>query len=248
MPRCLQITSSNNPLVKHIVKIREDSGYRNQCQLVLVSGYTMVREIAELVEPLQIFTTNPGQDKNFRAEIYQVSAQVLKKLSGLMNPEGIAAVFKLPPATPLENKKRVLICEGIADPGNLGTLMRTALALGFEGIFLLGQGVDPFHEKVMRASRAALFKLPYEIGDWKRLREITNDHTSSCFVADINGQPVGADAHDTIFLLLSNESLGVSPEAKLFGKKVSIPMSGPMESLNVSVAGAILMYCLSKRS
>jgi len=242
-----KITSTNNTLVKHLVKIREEASYRADNELVLISGRKVIAEIAKSIAPLKIFISSGFTQSPCAPEIYEVSLQVLKKITGLVNPEGIAALFKLPAPTALDNKKRVLITESIADPGNLGTLMRTASALGFEGIFLLGRGVDPFHEKVLRASRGALFNLNYEIGNWQRLQELTKNKRSYCLVADIHGEPVQSfAAQNELFLLLSNESHGVSKEASGFGKKVCIPMAGPMESLNVSIAGAILMYSLTK--
>lgn len=241
-----KITSINNNLVKQLVKIREDHSCRYEYQQVLLSGRKVIAEIAQSVSPLKVFITPGFSDYPDAQDIYEVSFQVLKKITGLVNPEGIAALFKLPAPTPLDNKKRILVTESIADPGNLGTLMRTALALGFEGIFLMGRGVDPFHEKVLRASRAALFNLDYEIGTWQRLLELTKNKRSQCLVADIHGEPVqNIKAQDKLFLLLSNESQGVSKEASQFGKKISIPMAGPMESLNVSIAGAILMFSLT---
>jgi TrmH family RNA methyltransferase len=240
------ITSTSNNLVKHVVKIREDSSYRQEHQQVLVSGRKVVAEIAQIFCPLKIFVEKTYEEYPHASEICKISPPVLKKITGLVNPEGIAALFKLPKPMLLDNKKRILVTEDIADPGNLGTLMRTALALGFEGIFLLGKGVDPFHDKVLRASRGALFKLNYEMGNWQRLLELTKNRRDHCFVADIHGEPLNniARQHELI-LLLSNESQGVSAHASNFGKKICIPMAGPMESLNVSIAGAILMYNLS---
>jgi TrmH family RNA methyltransferase len=242
------ITSTSNNLIKHIIKIREDKTYRNKYNLLLITNKKIITEVSRVTKPLIIFSTE--DTNNFQAaEHYELAVHVMKKLTGLVSPESSAAVFSIPKACPLDNKKRVLITENIADPGNLGALMRSAVALGFDGLFLLGNNVDPFHERVLRASRGALFYLSYEYGCWDRLHELTKNKRSSCVVADIKGKSLHTIApYDELFLLLSNEAHGLSQEAQAFGTKVCIPMKGPMESLNVSIAGALLMYGLSSKN
>jgi TrmH family RNA methyltransferase len=243
----LKISSTQNNLVKHIVKLREDASYRNKYKLVVISGIKIIEELALITKPISLFITPESSALScakHAQEIYEVTMPVLKKITGLVNPEPAAALFVLPRSVALDTKKRILVTECVADPGNLGTLMRSALAFGFEGIFLLGSGVEPFHEKVLRASRGALFSLSYELGDWDRLQELVGN--KPCFVADIKGEAIkNIKPPKDFFLLLSNEAHGLSKKALNFGQKVCIPMQPAAESLNVSVAGAILMYCLT---
>lgn len=242
----IKIVSLQNPLAKHLVRIRQDRDYRTEQQSVLVTGRKLIEELSQVVKPKKLFLTDTSERiSSVPTEVFQVSEEVLKKITGLPNPEGLAAEFPLPNPTPLDKAKMIVIFDGLADPGNMGTLIRTALALGWGGIFFLPHCVDPFHEKVLRASKGALFHLFFEIGDWERLRQLRADRHA--YVADLEGTPLSAiTPRENVLLLLSNESQGVSPEGNRFGEKLSIPISGKMESLNVAVAGGILMYHLKK--
>ena len=125
----------------------------------------------------------------------------------------------------------------------MGTLIRTALALGWGGVYLLPGCVDPFHEKVIRASRGALFRFPWKEGGWEELKKMN----LKAYIADIKGRPLDeVHPEKEILLLLSNEAQGVSDEGGGFGERITIPMTGGAESLNVAASGAIMMYELGK--
>ncbi len=233
-----QIVSTHNPVIKHLVKLRTDARYRRQQGHVVISGVKIVAELSEVLSPTRVFSLEPLSMPHIG-----VSESVMKKITGLPSPEGIAAEFPLPERTPIDKKAPLLALDRITDPGNMGTLLRTALALGWEGVFFLPGCVDPFHEKVIRASRGALFYLPWQEGSWEALKQLP--HTP--YIADIEGRPlpeVSADKNS--LLLLSNEAQGISPEGAELGEQITIPMPGKMESLNVAISGAILMYALTR--
>lgn len=176
-------------------------------------------------------------------EVFLTTPPVLKKLIGLPSYEPIAAEFPLPTPSELEGAGPLLVLDAIRDPGNMGTLLRTALGMGWQGVFLLPTCVDPFHDKVIRASRGALFQLPWRQGDWRELLLFQKKQALKLYVADIEGTPLKKATLDTkALLLLSNEARGVSEECKELGEKITIPMPGGTESLNVAVAGSILMF------
>lgn len=240
------ISSTHNPLVKHLVKLRENKKYREEQGRLVVSGYKLIRELTALSPPLKLFVENLS-DAPDSIESYLVTPAVLKKISGLSTPEPIAAEFSLPPPSSLMHQAPLLVLDAIRDPGNLGTLLRTALALGWGGVYLLPTCVDPFHEKVIRASRAALFHLPWRIGSWEELKELKESQKLSAYIADMEGEPL-SQVHFTknSLLLLSNEAQGVRPQDHVQGQKIAIPMHAEMESLNVAIAGGILMYGLGR--
>jgi TrmH family RNA methyltransferase len=162
---------------------------------------------------------------------------VLAKITGVTRLEGIIAEVKLPEEQPNPAAKRLLVCDEVSDPGNLGTLLRSALAFGWDGACLIG-GVDPFNDKVLRASRGALFTLPYWQCSWS---EFPRD--MPLFAADMAGIPIHQiTVPERLALIMSHEGAGVSPTVKERASLVSIPMAGPMESLNVAVAGGIALY------
>src|ERR1700722_14523788 len=123
------ITSVQNPLVRHSVKLRENRGYREEHGSVIVAGLKLIREIATQTPARKIFVEN-GFEISFKGEIHQVTHAVLKKITGLPAPEPIAAEFPLPKAASLIHSAPLLALDAIRDTGNVGTLIRTALAIG----------------------------------------------------------------------------------------------------------------------
>jgi len=199
---------------------------------VLVSGKKMVAEVK--VKTLIADAPIPGAD-------VVVTPEILKKITGLVTPEGVAAEVALPEPANLTGKKWVVVFDAIADPGNVGTLLRTALALGWEGVFLMEGTADPFNEKALRAARGASFHLPLAFGTVAELKKLAEGRT--VYVADIQGHPL-EKGRSPALLILGSESHGPSQAVQQLGKPVTIPMAGPMESLNVATAGGILMYTL----
>lgn len=215
------LESKSNPTVKHLLKLKEDSGYRHEVKKIFVEG-------AVLISELQDYHPIP----------YTGSSDVAKKLGGEHFAE-----FPMPEEGIPKTVKRLLVLDQVRDPGNLGTLARTALALNWDGIFLLSNCCDPFNDKVIRASKGAFFKIPYKRGSWEEFDMICKD--LPVFSADLAGErPCFLEK---CALILGNEVEGLSQEAKLRGKPISIPMKGRMESLNVSAAGAILMYAIGQK-
>ena len=238
------IASAQNVLVKHLVKLRENKHYREKCGSILVSGIKLIREIAVQTPPNKLFVLDP-LDSFLDVPTYQISPAVLKKITGLPSPEPIAAEFPLPPQSSMEKRAPILVLDAIRDPGNLGTLLRTSLAFGWGGVFFLPTCVDPFNEKVIRSSRGALFRLPWKIGTWEDLSKLKETEKLTAYIADIEGEALTSiQKEKNLLLILSNEAHGVCQQGEAFGKKITIPMEEKMESLNVSVAGAILMYFL----
>jgi TrmH family RNA methyltransferase len=193
----LTYTNVNFPFaVKHCVKLRTQRGYRESNQSVVLSGADLVRELAH-VEFLILFhikgTSPPPAAMASGARLVAVTEGVMQKITGLesVSPTTLAAEVELPELVDFENWRpgqlhRLLALERCQDPGNLGTLLRTALALGWDGVFLLPGCADHFNDKAMRASRGACFKLPIASGslaDWKRVTEF---HSLACIAADLD--------------------------------------------------------------
>lgn len=243
-----EIASLQHPIVKHLVKIRQNRDYRKESGSALITGKKMVEEISvhTPLKTLLIEKEMPLPPCSSRAqETFFVSSLILKKVTGLENPEPLAAEVAIPASHDLMGKKFLLAIDRVADPGNLGTLLRTALALGWEGAFLTPHTTDPFNEKALRAAKGATFRLPIRSGSWEELDHLIKVNRLQVFVADIEGEPLDKHREQApLLLILSNEARGVSSYARERARPISIPMSGEMESLNVASAGAILMYLL----
>jgi RNA methyltransferase, TrmH family len=241
------VLSLQHPLVKHLVKLRKNSNYRHEHQTVVIEGTKLVNEICRLIKPKMLVVCDQSHiPKNWEAEnVILVSEEIFKKISGLKAPEGILAEISLPKTDSLQNKRYVIALDGINDPGNMGALLRTALALGWEGAFILEDSCDPYNEKAIRSARGATFHLPMASGTWNDLQIIIDKNQLYPLAADINGKTLSEETFKkNILLVLGNEARGLSIKAQSLCEKITIPMSPCVESLNVAVAGGILMYTL----
>lgn len=241
------ITSLQNPLVKEWVKLRESKSFRQERGECLISG---AKQIAETPSPklLLVYRTSLIP-KNYSGQIVRVSQEVLQKATGLKNPDGIAAVVPLPAPARFQKTRRLLALDGVADPGNLGTLLRTALAFGWEGVFCLPGCADPFGDKALRAAKGATFHIPIEDGPFARLLQIVENSALLPLAADALGKPFKEiDKSLPLVLILGAEGKGLSEKTQKIAQNIAIPMEGRVESLNVAVAGAILLYGLNDAS
>lgn len=242
-----EIRSLQHPIIKHLVQLRIDGRYRSSSGTALISGKKLIQELSKKFLFKTLLIENDYETKLTANEKFYVTKEMLKKVTGLHTPEPLAAEIFLPSPVDLRGKNWILALEGISDPGNLGTLLRTALALGWEGVFITEGSVDPFNEKAIRAAKGATFQLPLFYGSLEKLKELSLQNGAPIYVADMAGDSLElATFKPPLILLLGSESHG-SSLGKPF-KTLSIPMAADMESLNVAIAGAILMYHIRKSS
>lgn len=243
------VTSLQHPIVKHLVKLREDRKYRSSSKTALICGIKLVSELSQKNTYKTILITKGYTSAiPLRAEqVFTVSPEVMKKVTALAEPEPLAAEIPLPPPANLKGKNPLLILDQIADPGNLGNLLRTALALRWEGVFLTPGTADPFNDKALRAAKGATFKLKLQQGSYEELLEMIREDKLRLLIADAKGKEIQKISIPApIALALGNEAHGPHASLKESGELIAISMSQEMESLNVSAAGAILMYQLNQ--
>lgn len=240
------ITSLQHPIVKHLVKLREDSQYRIEQRSLVLEGSKPIREVQAHVK--KIFYTESEQPiASSATEEWIVTDAILKKISGLSSPEGVIAEVEMPPNASLDHSSSLIILDGVSDPGNMGTLLRTALAFGWDGVYILDGSCDQYNEKVLRAARGAHFKLPIRKGSKADLQQFITKHNFQLLAADLEGErPENIPSAAKRALVLGNEAHGPSTGLRRSSILVSIPMKGDMESLNVAVAGGVLMYVLNR--
>ncbi|KAK9082876.1 hypothetical protein Scep_029347 [Stephania cephalantha] len=286
-PPTKSITSPSNPFIKHCVKLRHSSSYRHSHGHALVVGTTPIREITRfqectderriVIDCLLLLdgTEVPKGLCDSCSQIVHVSSTVIKKISGLQSIDSIEAIalIKIPTSfCNMEDYKgepnfgrwfpsphRILVLDGIQDPGNLGTLLRSALAFGWDGAFLLPSCCDPFNEKALRASRGACFQLPIVSGEWEHLETLRDEFQMKMLaahppenctqMAESSSLSLSRELADTLAcqracLVLGSEGHGLSDKSQEACELVSIPMVGEYESLNVSVAGGIFLFML----
>lgn len=241
----ISLTSLQHPLIKHLVRLREDRRYRKQSGTLLLSGIKLIRELAIDFPIKTLLVTKDSPCYPTATKTYCITEAMMKKITGLQNPEPLAAEIPLPPPKPIDPQKPLLILDALADPGNVGTLLRTALALGWDNVFLTPHTADPYNEKALRAAKGATFRLCLQEGNYEALATLLKQQHRQLLIADAQGKKiVDAPKSSNLALVLGNESHGSHSLLVSLGTPIAIPMNPAMESLNVSSAGAILMFQL----
>lgn len=239
------INSLQHPLVKHLVRLRKKRLYRYEKRTFVVEGIKIIKDLQVPIKNLLIEESKTFTGDLKAEEIIYVSSAVMKKISGTVSPEGIIAEVTMPAQASFKSSDNIVIIDNINDPGNLGTIIRTALALSWNGIFILENTVDPYNEKTLRSAKGAQIKIPMAFGSWQDLLQIIKKNNWNCFVANLSGISLNeATMQPGTALILSNESQGPSEQALAAAKSITIPISHNMESLNVAIAGGIIMYNL----
>lgn len=232
-----EISSLQHPIVKEFVQLRTSRRARYEKKQILLLGTKQVEEAPSL----EILLIQKGsQTKATAPNLFQVPIEILKKISGQPHPEPLCALATMPPFSNLKGKNKIIALDGVSDPGNVGTLIRTACALGWEGCFLTKECADPFNDKALRASMGATLHLPLQMGSTQELFELAKHF--SPLVAHMEGTPIEkVGPIKNPLLILGKEATGVCPEILEAFAHISIPIQ-TTESLNVAAAGAILMY------
>jgi RNA methyltransferase, TrmH family len=175
-------------------------------------------------------------------EVEQVSEALLNAISETETSQGLLAVLDFSRLALPQPLDFALIPDSIRDPGNLGSLLRSAAAAGVQAVFLPPETTDAFAPKVLRAGMGAHFRLPIQSLSWDEIRMATS--SLKVYLADMHGSPCWqADFRTPLALIVGGEAEGATQEArKMAAMSVSIPMPGQAESLNAGVAGAVLMF------
>ncbi|MEE3928375.1 RNA methyltransferase [Mycoplasmopsis ciconiae] len=233
------ITSKDNKIVKNLHKLKSKK-YRNLQRCFLVEGEHLVNEAKKVNLLMSTFEfVDNENDRKFENSIL-ISKKILEYLTDTQTPQSVIGLCSYP-----QNKKkinRVLYLNKLQDPGNIGTLMRLALAFDFDTVVV--QNFDVYNPKVIRSSQGAIFSLNVilENDDYKNLIELKNNNFDIyATILDQNAQTLNQISFsDKIVLVLGNEGNGISQFIKdMCDYKIYIPIS--FESLNVACAGAIIM-------
>jgi TrmH family RNA methyltransferase len=197
-------------------------------------------EAAEAAAPLVRRAESAG------VELTLVSTKALERLSDVESPSGIVAVARVqskPLGDVLARPGLVLLLAGITDPGNAGTLVRTAEAFGAAGVIFGDGGVEPYNPKVVRAAMGSLFRLPHGVATPEDLVAQAASTGRPIVAADRSGTPLpGFTFPANPVVAIGAERGGVAAWLPRWDAEVAIPHAGPTESLNAGIAGAIVLY------
>ena len=247
------ITSSRNPLVLAWRSLRDKKGRADQ-DAFLVEGTKMVREALssgfDVLAVLLREDTVPSFDLPASVSVFQLPDHVFQSVCDTKTPQGIAAVLSRR-VLPLAGT-RFLALDGIQDPGNMGTMIRTADAAGFDGLLLSPDCVDIFSPKVLRATMGSIFRMTFAFpGDLPAsLREL-REKGFSVLSSQLDGDPFyeRKDVSSFFVLIVGNEGNGISDPVRAEAThRLRLPMRGGAESLNAAVAAGIMMYDLMKNA
>lgn len=239
------ITSLQNETIKELMKLKQKK-YRDERQQFLIEGYHLVEEALQYGYVDCVITTN---DEQYDVDTLCVSSRVMEKLAFTKSPQPIMAVCHyMQDNHILQNGKRYLLLERVQDPGNVGTLLRTALAFGYDQVILSKDCVDLYNDKVIRSTQGALFQLNVCIMEVVEaiglLKEMNVDVYGTCLH---NASEISEyQTQEKMAFVLGNEGQGMSQDAILAcSHLLYIPIQS-IDSLNVGVAGAITMYQFQK--
>lgn len=242
------ITSKQNSLIKEIRSL-SDKKFRDRLGLYLVEGSKIVKEAVELKLPITaIVGTERGLDGIdgglVRTEL--VTEEVFSSISSEVNPQGVIAVIKKPENKLVSPNESCVLLDGVADPANVGAIIRTAAAAGYNTVFLTEDCADQFSPKAVRSSMSGVFRVDTIRASVSQLLDLIN---LPVYVADMDGENVFTHTPSGAFcLVIGNEGHGVSSAVRNSASRtVSIPMQNGVESLNAAVSAALLMYNLKDK-
>ena len=245
--------SPHNPRIEAVRDLRTPRG-RRAAQRFTAEGPTLLEEAGRTgMRPREIFATpaglgrfDPGRFETGGTAVFAVPDRVFARLSDLETPTGVLAVFDLPNHTAagvLAAAGPVLLLAGVSDPGNAGTLVRSAEAFGAAGVLFGRGGADPFAPKVVRAAMGSLFRLPVAVVEAEELLAAAAAAGRLVVATDVDGEDLAvAGLPANAVLAVGNERRGVRDWLPRWDRAVRIPQRDAAESLNAAVAGSIVLY------
>lgn len=257
-----KIESLDNPLIKKILSLKQKK-YRDREGLYFAEGLRICEDILEdekrSSQLEQILLSENYQDllekeplSLYKEKTLLISDKISKKISDTVNNQGILLLLKKSDKVLEENIKsysRLLILDKISDPGNAGTILRTALAAKFDAVLSMKGSTDFYSPKTVRATMGAINKIDsYESLDQESLIELLKKEGFLLMAGDLKGERSIFDnfSEGKIALILGSEAHGLTIADQDIDLKINIPMHAEAESLNAAVAAGLLMYALNK--
>ncbi len=242
------LTSKNNPLIKETAALKEKKARKEQ-GMFLVEGRKMAVECQRSdfeIDRVFVAESYAGENPFTEEKTVLVSDDVFRFLSDEKTPQGILCRIKIPTRSLTAPKGKCLLLDGVADPGNVGTIIRTANAAGYEEIYLTEECADPYSPKSVRASMSGVFFTKIYRGTRADILSVLSD--TPIVVADMGGENVFSFAAPKRFALaIGNEANGISDMVQEKATHtVKIPMQATQESLNAAISAGIIMYVLNK--
>lgn len=245
-----RITSRKNPLLQQVRKLLSSRKERETAGLFAADGTKLLQEAIRFCPGLETVILSDGVDADIpgHCRVVRVPGDVMESISPMASPQGAVFLCRLPEKKPFAPTKGMLLLDGIQDPGNLGTILRTADALNVPTAILEGCA-DPFSHKVVRASMGAVFRTDVTVTTWEEAK-------AGCAAAGIPvavtalraiSQDIRKADVGTMAVVIGSEGQGVRQEIlNSAAQALLIPMNEHCESLNAAIAAAIVMWQMAK--
>ncbi len=235
-----KITSADNNTLKQVKKLQKKSE-RIKTGLFVAEGKRIVEDAIKAGVVEFIITCDESVDFE---NTYLVNRSLYEKVSDTKSPQGIMAVCRLPEQNGTAFDGNIVICDGVKDPGNLGTVIRTAECAGFGAVLLINDCVDPYNPKVVRSTMGSVFRMPVIECDIEYIKALKS-YTLAVTMLDGAVDIFKADFKEKVALVIGSEANGASDDIKMMAQlPVKIPMCGQAESINAAVAAGIAMYAV----
>lgn len=256
------ISSNSNGKVKHVIALKKKAKLRKEEGLFLVEGIKMVEEaMAYGIVETYISETGYQGFSSSHAHVldrmsYEIVAdKVFAEMSDTITPQGILAIVKMPKYNLMDmiqhENGHFMLLEDLRDPGNLGTIIRSAEGAGTTGVILSKESVDIFNPKVIRSTMGSIFRVPFcYVEDFTETIQLLKKHHITIYAAHLLGEDnyEAFDYKQSCGFLIGNEANGLSEAASAEANcLVKIPMAGQVESLNAAMAASILMFEVARQ-
>ena len=257
------ITSVNNTKIKFVRKLLSAKKHREQSRMTIVEGVRLTKKAVAANAAINFCLYSDRLSERGKKVVRQiqalsydaeeVSADLMDRVSDTKTSQGILLAAPYPEIPLQKMVDPAIVLDGIRDPGNLGTILRTAAAMDVEAVLLTPGTTDPFSPKVMRAAMGAQFHLPIRYmsaQDIQKFCKSINGIELSILLTDSNSLKTSweADLSIPICIVIGSEADGVSANLREIGdESISIPMGSLMESFNAAVAASILMYEIKRQ-
>lgn len=244
------ITSLENKKIKYINKLKNKK-FRDEEGIFVIETKHLVEEAYKSGFLTELYLVDTNIESNIleddKINKYQITKEIMNKISSLESPSAYLGLVKKLPTINYGN--RLLILDNIQDPGNLGTIIRSAVAFNLDTLILSNDCVDLYNDKTIRSSEGMLFKLNILRKDLNTfLTELKNNNYTIYGTDVVNGSIVGEIKFPKKYaIIIGNEGKGLKSTLKnLVDQNIYIPMSFNAESLNAGIAASIIMYEMSK--
>ena len=242
----MRITSRKNPLLQQVKKLISSRKERESAGLFVADGTKLLEEAVRFCPGLDTVILSDGVQANLpeHVRLVRVPEDVMVSISPMESPQGAVFLCRLPEKQALSPKAPMLLLDGIQDPGNLGTMLRTADALGVPVVLLEGCA-DPYSHKVVRASMGAVFRTPVVQSTWAEASAVLHSAGIPVAVTALSdrAKDIRQTQLDGMAVVIGSEGRGVRSEILASAdQELIIPMNPHCESLNAAVAASIVMW------